>query len=159
MPSSSWRPAYSASCLIFSKDYQKRNAHVSFQARNLLGTRTKQSWGNHRVSESFLIYREIEGKRSSSFCGGGRGVGKLGCGGNKYQENGEPEEFRYQADGLMKKTLSIETFTGQRLHLILYYSQPHSESTELQRFLFSTSCHSLLQQALLRWYRERRRDI
>ncbi|KXH41591.1 Gti1/Pac2 family protein [Colletotrichum salicis] len=95
-----------------------------------------KSWSASRVSGSFLTYREMEGKRGSGFGGGRRGAGKTpdsGRGSDEDQEDGEPEGYRYKADGLMKQSFSITTSTGQHLHLISYYSRPHPGSPELQQ--------------------------
>ncbi|KAF4930124.1 cAMP-independent regulatory protein pac2 [Colletotrichum viniferum] len=95
-----------------------------------------KSWSASRVSGSFLTYREMEGKRGSGFGGGRRGAGKTpdsGRGSDEDQEDGEPEGYRYKADGLMKQSFSITTSTGQHLHLISYYSRPHPGTPELQQ--------------------------
>lgn len=86
-----------------------------------------KSWSASRVSGSFLTYREMEGKRGGGFSGGRRGNGKTpesGRASDEDQEDGEPEGYRYKADGLMKQSFSITTSTGQHLHLISYYSRP-----------------------------------
>ncbi|PMD19314.1 hypothetical protein NA56DRAFT_575672 [Hyaloscypha hepaticicola] len=98
-----------------------------------------KSWSASRVSGSFLTYREMEGKR-----GGGQFVppparrigGKTpdsGRGSDEDQDmDGEgPDGYRYKPDGLMKQSFSITTSTGQHLHLISYYSRPHSGAPEL----------------------------
>ncbi|KAK2034839.1 hypothetical protein LX32DRAFT_689090 [Colletotrichum zoysiae] len=97
-----------------------------------------KSWSASRVSGSFLTYREMEGKRGSGFGGGGgrRGAGKTpdsGRGSDEDQDDGEPEGYRYKADGLMKQSFSITTSTGQHLHLISYYSRHHPGTPELQQ--------------------------
>ncbi|EPE05165.1 camp-independent regulatory protein pac2 [Ophiostoma piceae UAMH 11346] len=88
-----------------------------------------KSWSASRVSGSFLTYREMEGKRG----GGGfntvrRVSGKTpdssGRGSDEDQDDGEPDGYRYKADGLMKQSFSITTSNGQHLHLISYYARP-----------------------------------
>lgn len=97
-----------------------------------------KSWSASRVSGSFLTYREMEGKRGGGFGGGGntnrRGSGKTpdsGRGSDEDHDDGEPEGYRYKADGLMKQSFSITTSTGQHLHLISYYSRPQPGQPEL----------------------------
>ncbi|EEY17336.1 cAMP-independent regulatory protein pac2 [Verticillium alfalfae VaMs.102] len=93
-----------------------------------------KSWSASRVSGSFLTYREMEGKRGSGFGNGRRGATKTpdsGRGSDEDQENGEPEGYRYKADGLMKQSFSITTSAGQHLHLISYYSRPQPGSPDL----------------------------
>ncbi|PHH67477.1 hypothetical protein CDD80_827 [Ophiocordyceps camponoti-rufipedis] len=103
-----------------------------------------KSWSASRVSGSFLTYREMEGKRGGGFGGGG---GAVGAGGNRRggagktpdsgrgsdedHDDGEPEGYRYKADGLMKQSFSLTTTTGQHLHLISYYTRPHAGQPEL----------------------------
>ncbi|KAK3384960.1 Gti1/Pac2 family-domain-containing protein [Podospora didyma] len=89
-----------------------------------------KSWSASRVSGSFLTYREMEGKRGSGFGTTRRGAGKTpdsGRGSDEDQDDGEPDGYRYKADGLMKQSFSITTSTGQHLHLISYYSRGHTE--------------------------------
>ncbi|PNY25363.1 cAMP-independent regulatory protein pac2 [Tolypocladium capitatum] len=94
-----------------------------------------KSWSASRVSGSFLTYREMEGKRGGGFGGGGRrGAGKTpdsGRGSDEDHDEGEPEGYRYKADGLMKQSFSITTSTGQHLHLISYYSRPQPGQPDL----------------------------
>lgn len=93
-----------------------------------------KSWSASRVSGSFLTYREMEGKRGGGFGGGRRGNGKTpesGRGSDEDHDDGEPEGYRYKADGLMKQSFSITTSTGQHLHLISYYSRPQPGQPEL----------------------------
>ncbi|KAF3360756.1 hypothetical protein VD0004_g6404 [Verticillium dahliae] len=93
-----------------------------------------KSWSASRVSGSFLTYREMEGKRGSGFGNGRRGATKTpdsGRGSDEDQETGEPEGYRYKADGLMKQSFSITTSAGQHLHLISYYSRPQPGSPDL----------------------------
>lgn len=93
-----------------------------------------KSWSASRVSGSFLTYREMEGKRGGGFSNGRRGAGKTpdsGRGSDEDQDDGEPEGYRYKADGLMKQSFSITTSTGQHLHLISYYSRPQPGQPEL----------------------------
>ncbi|KAH6668154.1 camp-independent regulatory protein pac2 [Plectosphaerella plurivora] len=95
-----------------------------------------KSWSASRVSGSFLTYREMEGKRGSGFGGNRRGATKTpdsGRGSDEDQDNGEPEGYRYKADGLMKQSFSITTQAGQHLHLISYYSRPHPGAPEPQQ--------------------------
>src|SRR3954464_327882 len=80
-----------------------------------------KSWSASRVAGSFLTYREMEGKRGNGFGGGRRAAGKTpdsGCGSDEDHEDGEPEGYRYKADGLLKQSFSITTSNGQHLHLI-----------------------------------------
>lgn len=94
-----------------------------------------KSWSASRVSGSFLTYREMEGKRG----GGGfnsirRGSNKTpdsGRGSDEDRDDGEPEGYRYKADGLMKQSFSITTSSGQHLHLISYYSRPQHGQADL----------------------------
>uniref|UniRef100_A0A8H7NJD9 cAMP-independent regulatory protein pac2 n=1 Tax=Bionectria ochroleuca TaxID=29856 RepID=A0A8H7NJD9_BIOOC len=94
-----------------------------------------KSWSASRVSGSFLTYREMEGKRG----GGGfnsirRGSNKTpesGRGSDDDRDDGEPEGYRYKADGLMKQSFSITTSNGQHLHLISYYSRPQHGQADL----------------------------
>ncbi|KOS17759.1 cAMP-independent regulatory protein pac2 [Escovopsis weberi] len=92
-----------------------------------------KSWSASRVSGSFLTYREMEGKRGG-FGGGRRGHGKTSDsdrGSDEDHDDGEPEGYRYKADGLMKQSFSIATSAGQSLHLISYYSRPQPGEPEL----------------------------
>ncbi|EGS22189.1 uncharacterized protein CTHT_0017060 [Thermochaetoides thermophila DSM 1495] len=85
-----------------------------------------KSWSASRVSGSFLTYREMEGKRGSGFGSSRRGAGKTpesGRGSDEDRDDGEPDGYRYKADGLMKQSFSITTSQGQHLHLIAYYSR------------------------------------
>ncbi|KAK0713059.1 Gti1/Pac2 family-domain-containing protein [Lasiosphaeria miniovina] len=85
-----------------------------------------KSWSASRVSGSFLTYREMEGKRGSGFGGSRRGAGKTpdsGRGSDEDQDDGEPDGYRYKADGLMKQSFSITTSNNQHLHLISYFSR------------------------------------
>ncbi|KAK5995512.1 cAMP-independent regulatory protein pac2 [Cladobotryum mycophilum] len=93
-----------------------------------------KSWSASRVSGSFLTYREMEGKRGGGFGASRRGGGKTpdsGRGSDEDHDDGEPEGYRYKADGLMKQSFSITTSTGQHLHLISYYSRPQPGQPEL----------------------------
>lgn len=96
-----------------------------------------KSWSASRVSGSFLTYREMEGKRGGgAFNNAGRArlAGKTpdsGRGSDEDQEEGEPEGYRYKADGLMKQSFSITTQNGQHLHLISYYARPQTGQPEL----------------------------
>lgn len=93
-----------------------------------------KSWSASRVSGSFLTYREMEGKRGSGFGGNRRGATKTpdsGRGSDEDQDNGEPEGYRYKADGLMKQSFSITTSAGQHLHLISYYSRPQHGAPDM----------------------------
>ncbi|UZP42612.1 hypothetical protein NXS19_010428 [Fusarium pseudograminearum] len=95
-----------------------------------------KSWSASRVSGSFLTYREMEGKRGGGFNTNRRGGGKTpdsGRGSDEDQDDGEPEGYRYKADGLMKQSFSITTSSGQHLHLISYYSRPQPGQPELQQ--------------------------
>ncbi|KAI0129083.1 Gti1/Pac2 family-domain-containing protein [Xylariales sp. AK1849] len=85
-----------------------------------------KSWSASRVSGSFLTYREMEGKRGSGFGNTRRSNGRTPDSGRLSDEDadGEPEGYRYKADGLMKQSFSITTSQGQHLHLISYYSRP-----------------------------------
>ncbi|KAI0015773.1 Gti1/Pac2 family-domain-containing protein [Xylariomycetidae sp. FL0641] len=93
-----------------------------------------KSWSASRVSGSFLTYREMEGKRGSGFGGTSRrGNGRTPENGRLSDEDqdGEPEGYRYKADGLMKQSFSITTQQGQHLHLISYYSRPQPGAPDL----------------------------
>ena len=93
-----------------------------------------KSWSASRVSGSFLTYREMEGKRGGGFGSARRGSGKTpesGRGSDEDHDDGEPEGYRYKADGLMKQSFSITTSTGQHLHLISYYSRPQPGQADL----------------------------
>ncbi|KAG6036031.1 hypothetical protein E4U41_005835 [Claviceps citrina] len=93
-----------------------------------------KSWSASRVSGSFLTYREMEGKRGGGFASARRGQGKSpesSRGSDEDHDDGEPEGYRYKADGLMKQSFSITTSTCQHLHLISYYSRPQPGHPEL----------------------------
>ncbi|KAK8038109.1 Gti1/Pac2 family protein [Apiospora phragmitis] len=95
-----------------------------------------KSWSASRVSGSFLTYREMEGKRGSGFGGSStssrRSNGRTPDGRLSDEDpDGEPEGYRYKADGLMKQSFSITTQQGQHLHLISYYSRPHPGAPDL----------------------------
>ncbi|KAI1851416.1 hypothetical protein JX265_000350 [Neoarthrinium moseri] len=92
-----------------------------------------KSWSASRVSGSFLTYREMEGKRGSGFGNSRRSNGRTPDSGRLSDEDpdGEPEGYRYKADGLMKQSFSITTSQGQHLHLISYYSRPHPGAPDL----------------------------
>ncbi|KAK6086465.1 Gti1/Pac2 family protein [Seiridium cupressi] len=92
-----------------------------------------KSWSASRVSGSFLTYREMEGKRGSGFGSSRRSNGRTPDSGRFSDEDpdGEPEGYRYKADGLMKQSFSITTSQGQHLHLISYYSRPHPGAPDL----------------------------
>lgn len=95
-----------------------------------------KSWSASRVSGSFLTYREMEGKRGGGFGSARRTNGKTpesGRASDEDQDDGEPEGYRYKADGLMKQSFSITTSTGQHLHLISYYSRPQPGQPELSQ--------------------------
>ncbi|KAI8623091.1 Gti1/Pac2 family-domain-containing protein [Xylariaceae sp. FL1651] len=92
-----------------------------------------KSWSASRVSGSFLTYREMEGKRGSGFGSSRRNSARSPDSGRLSDEDpdGEPEGYRYKADGLMKQSFSITTSQGQHLHLISYYSRPHPGAPDL----------------------------
>ncbi|OTA55837.1 hypothetical protein K449DRAFT_313598, partial [Hypoxylon sp. EC38] len=92
-----------------------------------------KSWSASRVSGSFLTYREMEGKRGTTFGAARRSNGRTPDSGRLSDEDpdGEPEGYRYKADGLMKQSFSITTSQGQHLHLISYYSRPHAGAPDL----------------------------
>ncbi|KAI1137735.1 Gti1/Pac2 family-domain-containing protein [Hypoxylon sp. FL0543] len=92
-----------------------------------------KSWSASRVSGSFLTYREMEGKRGTTFGTARRSNGRTPDSGRLSDEDpdGEPEGYRYKADGLMKQSFSITTSQGQHLHLISYYSRPHAGAPDL----------------------------
>ncbi|KAI4869871.1 Gti1/Pac2 family-domain-containing protein [Hypoxylon rubiginosum] len=92
-----------------------------------------KSWSASRVSGSFLTYREMEGKRGTTFGAARRSNGRTPDS-NRFSDedpDGEPEGYRYKADGLMKQSFSIATSTGQHLHLISYYSRPHGGGPDM----------------------------
>lgn len=94
-----------------------------------------KSWSASRVSGSFLTYREMEGKRGGGFgTTSRRSAGKTpdsGRGSDDLSDDGEPDGYRYKADGLMKQSFSITTSQGQHLHLISYFSRPHPNEPEM----------------------------
>ncbi|PKS11196.1 hypothetical protein jhhlp_002957 [Lomentospora prolificans] len=93
-----------------------------------------KSWSASRVSGSFLTYREMEGKRGGGFGSQRKTAGKTpesGRGSDEDHDDGEPEGYRYKADGLMKQSFSITTSNGQHLHLISYFTKSHSQSSDL----------------------------
>ncbi|CAN8105148.1 unnamed protein product [Discula destructiva] len=94
-----------------------------------------KSWSASRVSGSFLTYREMEGKRGSGFSTpSGRSAGKTpdsGRGSDDMSDDGEPDGYRYKADGLMKQSFSITTSQGQHLHLISYFSRPNTNEPDM----------------------------
>ncbi|KAH9905976.1 Gti1/Pac2 family-domain-containing protein [Xylariomycetidae sp. FL2044] len=92
-----------------------------------------KSWSASRVSGSFLTYREMEGKRGAGFGGARRTNGRTPDSGRHSDEDpdGEPEGYRYKADGLMKQSFSITTSQGQHLHLISYYARPHPGAPDM----------------------------
>ncbi|KKY31583.1 putative camp-independent regulatory protein pac2 [Diaporthe ampelina] len=93
-----------------------------------------KSWSASRVSGSFLTYREMEGKRGGGFGASRRSAGKTpdsGRGSDEDNDDGEPDGYRYKADGLMKQSFSITTSQGQHLHLISYFSRPHPSEPDL----------------------------
>ncbi|CAJ2509063.1 Uu.00g140890.m01.CDS01 [Anthostomella pinea] len=92
-----------------------------------------KSWSASRVSGSFLTYREMEGKRGTGFGSARRSNGRTPESGRLSDEDldGEPEGYRYKADGLMKQSFSITTSAGQHLHLISYYSRPHPGAPDM----------------------------
>ncbi|TWU75902.1 hypothetical protein ED733_005950 [Metarhizium rileyi] len=105
-----------------------------------------KSWSASRVSGSFLTYREMEGKRGGGFGSGRRGSGKTPDSGrcsDEDHDDGEPEGYRYKADGLMKQSFSITTSTGQHLHLISYYTRPQPGQPELPQPSSDTSLRSI----------------
>lgn len=96
-----------------------------------------KSWSASRVSGSFLTYREMEGKRGGGFGTSSRRTNgrspEPGRNSEDEHDDGEPEGYRYKADGLMKQSFSITTSTGQHLHLISYYSRPQPGQPELKQ--------------------------
>lgn len=96
-----------------------------------------KSWSASRVSGSFLTYREMEGKRGGGFGTSSRRTNgrspESGRNSEDELDDGEPEGYRYKADGLMKQSFSITTSTGQHLHLISYYSRPQPGQPELKQ--------------------------
>ncbi|KAI0475360.1 Gti1/Pac2 family-domain-containing protein [Xylariaceae sp. FL0804] len=93
-----------------------------------------KSWSASRVSGSFLTYREMEGKRGNGFGGSSRrSNGRTPDSGRISDEDpdGEPDGYKYKADGLMKQSFSITTSQGQHLHLISYYARPHPGTPDL----------------------------
>lgn len=93
-----------------------------------------KSWSASRVSGSFLTYREMEGKRGGGFGSrrnGSKASSDSGRVSDEDHDDGEPEGYRYKADGLMKQSFSITTSNGQHLHLISYYSRPQPGQPDL----------------------------
>lgn len=92
-------------------------------------------WSASRVEGKFFIYRELEGERGGHFTK--RRVddktpdsnGRL----HKDEGDGEFERPPYKTDGLVKKSFSITTSSGQHLHLIWYCSSTQNSHSELQR--------------------------
>ena len=105
-----------------------------------------KSWSASRVSGSFLTYREMEGKRGSGFGNSRRSNGRTPDSGRLSDEDqdGEPEGYRYKADGLMKQSFSITTSQGQALHLISYYSRPHPGAPDLPQPSTDTSLRHII---------------
>lgn len=99
-----------------------------------------RSWSASRISGGFLTCREMEGRRA------GGSVPRASISradktpditwGN-YENAGDnkdkKDEYLYKPDGLLKQSISITTSTGQRLHLINYYSCSHPYATNLQQ--------------------------
>lgn len=96
-----------------------------------------KSWSASRVSGSFLTYREMEGKRGSSFGTPGTRATKTPDSGHGELDGADGEEgpdgYRYKPDGLMKQSFSITTSQGQHLHLISYFSRSSPASQVLRQ--------------------------
>ncbi|ERS98892.1 hypothetical protein HMPREF1624_04084 [Sporothrix schenckii ATCC 58251] len=107
-----------------------------------------KSWSASRVSGSFLTYREMEGKRGGGFNTMRRVSGKTpdssGRGSDEDQDDGEPDGYRYKADGLMKQSFSITTSNGQHLHLISYYARPGPGDPDLPQPIIDPSLRSVV---------------
>ncbi|CAK7241890.1 MAG: Gluconate transport-inducing protein [Sporothrix thermara] len=107
-----------------------------------------KSWSASRVSGSFLTYREMEGKRGGGFNTMRRVSGKTpdssGRGSDEDQDDGEPDGYRYKADGLMKQSFSITTSNGQHLHLISYYARPGPGDPDLPQPIIDPSLRSVI---------------
>lgn len=107
-----------------------------------------KSWSASRVSGSFLTYREMEGKRGGGFNTMRRVSGKTpdssGRGSDEDQDDGEPDGYRYKADGLMKQSFSITTSNGQHLHLISYYARPGPGDPDLPQPIIDSSLRSVV---------------
>ncbi len=107
-----------------------------------------KSWSASRVSGSFLTYREMEGKRGGGFSTIRRFSDKTpdssGRGSDEDQDEGEPDGYRYKADGLMKQSFSITTSSGQHLHLISYYARPAPGEPDLPQPTADPSLRSIV---------------
>ncbi|CAK7270006.1 Gluconate transport-inducing protein [Sporothrix epigloea] len=107
-----------------------------------------KSWSASRVSGSFLTYREMEGKRGGGFNTmrrmSGRTPDSSGRSSDDDQEDGEPDGYRYKADGLMKQSFSITTSSGQHFHLISYYARPSPGSPELPQPIVDPSLRNVV---------------
>ncbi|KAI1773076.1 Gti1/Pac2 family-domain-containing protein [Hypoxylon cercidicola] len=75
----------------------------------------------------------MEGKRGTTFGAARRSNGRTPDSGRYSDDDpdGEPEGYRYKADGLMKQSFSITTSNAQHLHLISYYSRPHGGGPDM----------------------------
>ncbi|KAM3066462.1 Gluconate transport-inducing protein [Clarireedia jacksonii] len=100
-----------------------------------------KSWSASRISGICLIYQEMEGKRGgrqfvpppvSTMAGKTPDSGKRSDDDQDMKGDG-PDGYRNKPDGLMKQSFSITTSTGQHLHLISYFSRPHSNASELMQ--------------------------
>lgn len=99
-----------------------------------------RSWSTSRVLNNSLLYREMIGSH-----GGGRlallqtSKGKHASKGesttdeNEDVDNRREDGYRENPVGLIKRSFSIKTLTGNHLHLISYYARKDLNSSSLQR--------------------------
>lgn len=90
-----------------------------------------KSWGPSRIWGYFLIYRELEVKRARAANRPNKDPDlRWGSHEDNNIEDRRISAIRYKQDGLMKKSFSITTPSGQHLHLISYYL--HQQHSHLQ---------------------------
>jgi hypothetical protein len=95
-----------------------------------------KSWGPSRVSGSFLVYCETEGKRRGAVTQplrAGKTPDSRGSANDPGDGTNGPYGYRYKPGGLMKQSFSITTATGQHLHLVSYYSRSRPAAATLQQ--------------------------
>jgi hypothetical protein len=77
-----------------------------------------RTWSPSRVSGSFLTYRELDTRCRR------RGTSPNGSSDDEKPTSKASSACSYKHDGLIKQSFSICTATGQKLHLISYYTKP-----------------------------------